>query len=63
MHDKAFNIAKNPNFDGYQKGIASAAYKSFDKNFSGGAVTGTRSETLATRHKSAIEVEVWQTKS
>ena len=58
MLDKAFNIAKNPNFNGYQKGIASVAYKSFDKNFSGGAVTGTRSEALATRYKSAIEVEV-----
>ena len=63
MHDKAFNIAKNPNFDGCQKDTASVAYKSFNKIFSGGAVTDTWWETLATRHKSAIQVEVWQTKS
>ena len=29
--DKAFNIAKNPKYDGYQKGLASIAYKYFDK--------------------------------
>ena len=29
--DKAFNIAKNPKCDGYQRGIASMVYKFFDK--------------------------------
>ena len=29
--DKAFNIAKNPKYDGYQRGIASMVYKFFDK--------------------------------
>ena len=29
--DKAPNIAKNPKCDGYQGGIASMVYKSFDK--------------------------------
>ena len=29
--DKAFNIAKNPKYDGYQGGIASMVYKFFDK--------------------------------
>ena len=29
---KAFNIAKNPKYDGYQKGLAFIVYKFFDKN-------------------------------
>ena len=29
--DKAFNIAKNAKYDGYQRGLASAVYKCFDK--------------------------------
>ena len=31
LRDKAFNIAKNPNYDGYQTGLASMAYKIFDE--------------------------------
>ena len=31
LRDKAFNIAKNPKYDGYERGIASAVYKYFDK--------------------------------
>ena len=31
LRDKAFNIAKNRKYDGYQRGIASMVYKSFDK--------------------------------
>ena len=31
LRDKAFNIAKNPKYDGYQRGLASMAYKFFDK--------------------------------
>ena len=38
LRDKAFNIAKNPKYDGYQRGLASMVYKSFDKNFAGGGV-------------------------
>ena len=34
MRDKAFNIAKNPKYDGYQ-GLASIVYKLFDKNSKG----------------------------
>ena len=29
--DKAFNIAKTPKYDGYQRGLASMVYKFFDK--------------------------------
>ena len=38
LRDKAFNIAKNPKYDGYQRGLASIAYKFFNKKTSGGAV-------------------------
>ena len=33
---KAFSIAKNPKYDGYQRGLVSMIYKLFDKNHSGG---------------------------
>ena len=35
LRDKAFNIAKNPKHDGYQRGLASIIYKLFEKNTSG----------------------------
>ena len=31
LRDKAFNIAKNPKYSGYQRGLASMVYKFFDK--------------------------------
>ena len=31
LKDKAFNIAKNPKYDGYQRRLASMVYKLFDK--------------------------------
>ena len=31
LRDKAFNIAKNPKYDGYQRRAASIVYKFFDK--------------------------------
>ena len=31
LRDKAFNIAKNPKYDGHQRGHASMVYKFFDK--------------------------------
>ena len=60
LHDKAFNIAKNPKYDGYQRGLASMVYKCFDKKTSGSAATLPRSETLttrATRNKSSFKNE------
>ena len=32
LRDKAFNIAKNPKHDGYQRGLASMVYRFFNKN-------------------------------
>ena len=55
--DKAFNIAKNTNYDGYQRGLASMVYKFFEKKSSGGAI---KSRTIPNQqlaeelHKSII---------
>ena len=38
LRDKAFNIAKNPKYDGYQRGLAFMVYKFFDKKSIGTAV-------------------------
>ena len=32
LKNRAFNIAKDPKYDGYQRGLASMVYKFFDKN-------------------------------
>ena len=39
-HNKAFNIAKSPKYDGYQTRLACLVYKFFDKEF--GTYAGTR---------------------
>ena len=44
LRDKAFNIDKNPKYDGYQRRLASMVYKFFEKKTYG---TRTRSDTLA----------------
>ena len=31
LREKAFNIAKNPKYDGYKRGLASMTYKFFDR--------------------------------
>ena len=36
LRDKAFNSAKSPKFDGYQRGLASMVYKFFEKSAGGG---------------------------
>ena len=38
LRDKAFNIAKNPKYDGYQRRLASMVYKFFDKKSKGAGV-------------------------
>ena len=38
LRDKAFNIAKNPKYDGYHRGLASMVFKLFDKKTSGSSV-------------------------
>ena len=38
LRDKGFNIAKNPKYDWYERGIASMVYKLFDKKSKGSGV-------------------------
>ena len=38
LRGKAFEIASNPKYDGYQKGLASMVYKFFDKKFKGSGI-------------------------
>ena len=38
LSDKAFNIAKNPSYDAYQRGLASMVYKLFEKKSTGSGV-------------------------
>ena len=57
MRDKAFSIAKNPKYDGYQRGLASMVCKFFDKKSKGSGVNieVTHNEQLAKElHKPVI---------
>ena len=47
LRDKAFNIAKNLNYDGYQRELASMVYKLFDKK--------TKDSGVALANKSTIK--------
>ena len=38
LKDKAFAIASNPKYDGYQRGLASMVYKFFDKKSKGAGI-------------------------
>ena len=56
--DKAFNIAKNPKYDGYQRGLATMVSKFFDKKLKGGSVNSEikQNEQLAEElHKLIIK--------
>ena len=38
LRDKAFNIAKNPKYNRYQRGLVSMVYKVFDKKMFGSSI-------------------------
>ena len=38
LRDQAFNIAKDPKYHGYQRGLASMVYKYFDKKTAGSGI-------------------------
>ena len=44
LRDRTFNIATNPKYDGYQRGLASVVYKFFDKYSSG---SGIKNENMS----------------
>ena len=41
LRDKAYNIASNPKYDGYQRGVASMVYKFFDKKSMGRGISSS----------------------
>ena len=57
LRDKAFDIAKNLKYDGYQRGPASMVYKVFDKKSASDSVFDIkRNQQLAEElHKSIIK--------
>ena len=55
LRDKAFNIAKNPKYDGYQRELASMVYNFFDKKSTGSGVANEPNYQLADElHKPLI---------
>ena len=42
LRDKAYDIANNPEYDGYQRSLASMVYKFFDKNSTGSGINTTK---------------------
>ena len=58
LRDKAYNIASNPEYDGYQRGVASMVYKFFDKKSMGSGINTAKlsSSILADElHKPVIK--------
>ena len=47
LHDKEFDIAKNPKDDGYQRGLASIIFKFFDKKTPGTSIKKIINKELA----------------
>ena len=47
LKDKAFKITSNPNYDGYQRGLASLVYRFFDKTSSGNSIVNEPNYQLA----------------
>ena len=55
LRDKAFKIANDPKYDGYQRGLASMVYNFFDKKSSGSGLANKENIQLANElHKPII---------
>ena len=59
LRDKAFKIASDPIYDGYQKGLASMIHKFFDKKSSESGAAASLVNTSATdpNYQPAIELD------
>ena len=56
LRDKAYDIASNPEYDGYQRGLASMVYKFFDKKSMESGIARDSSSILADElHKPVIK--------
>ena len=54
--DKAFKIASNPRYNGYQKGLASMVYKFFDKKPASSYVATLANESVSNQLQLANEL-------
>ena len=56
LRDKAFKIASNPKYDGYQRELASMVYRFFDKKSKGSGIANEFNYQLANElHKPVIK--------
>ena len=55
LKDKAFKIASNPNYDGYQRKLASMVYKFFDKKYKGSFIVEANYQLANELHKPIIK--------
>ena len=55
LKDKAYNIASNPEYDGYQRGLASMVYKFFNKKSIGSGVKDSSLILADELHKPVIK--------
>ena len=56
LRDKAFNIAKDPKYDGYQQGLDSVVYKLFDKKSKGSGATALSNTSVSQNQQLAEEL-------
>ena len=54
LKNKAFKIASNPNYNGYQRGLASMLYKIFDKKSKGSGIIEPNYQLANELHKPII---------
>ena len=54
LRDKAYDIASNPKYDGYQRGLASIVYNFFDKKSTGSGFKKLKNTTKSTAELSAL---------
>ena len=54
LRDKVYNIASNPEYDGYQRGLASMVYKFFDKKSMGSGIARDTTKSSSLERSSLI---------
>ena len=60
LKDKAFAIANNPKYDGYQRGLASMVYNFFDKKSKGSGIKNEikQNQQLVTRNQKEVVLKM-----
>ena len=56
LRDKAFKIASDPKYDGYQRGLASMVYKFFDKKSKGSGINEPNYQLADELHKPVTKI-------